>query len=61
MNCYSRRDCSQVRLRSEWYESKHLILPIGYIPGGEALAAVENLAKKLKSARPGITYLLDRT
>lgn len=32
----------------------------GYIPGAEALSAVEKLATKLKHARPSLTYLLDR-
>ncbi|KAH6915743.1 bud site selection protein 16 [Coprinopsis sp. MPI-PUGE-AT-0042] len=47
----------------ESMEQNELLFPsrllTGYIPGGEALAAVENLAKKLTSVRPGITYLLD--
>jgi pyridoxine kinase len=34
---------------------------IGYIPGAEALSAVERLASKLKHAKPSLIYLLDRT
>ena len=33
----------------------------GYIPGAEALSAVEKLASKLKHAKPSLIYLLDRT
>ncbi|KAH9479249.1 Putative pyridoxal kinase C6F6.11c [Psilocybe cubensis] len=31
----------------------------GYIPGAEALSAVEKLAKKLKHSKPSLIYLLD--
>lgn len=34
---------------------------VGYIPGAEALSAVEKLASKLKHAKPSLIYLLDRT
>ena len=33
----------------------------GYIPGAEALSAVQKLAQKLKDAKPSLLYLLDRT
>ena len=33
----------------------------GYIPGAEALTAVERLACRVKHARPSLVYLLDRT
>lgn len=33
---------------------------VGYIPGAEALSAVEKLASKLKHSRPSLIYLLDR-
>ena len=32
----------------------------GYIPGGEALAAVTDLARKLRKNNPKLLYLLDR-
>ena len=34
---------------------------IGYIPGAESLSAVHKLADKLKSSKPNLIYLLDRT
>ncbi|KAF5340954.1 hypothetical protein D9611_005844 [Ephemerocybe angulata] len=44
-------------------EQNELLMPTrlltGYIPGAEALSAVEKLASKLKHARPSLTYLLD--
>lgn len=32
----------------------------GYIPGGEALSAVTDLARKLRERNPDLIYLLDR-
>ncbi|KAF8972731.1 bud site selection protein 16 [Flammula alnicola] len=47
----------------EIMEHNELLMPTrlltGYIPGAEALSAVEKLACKLKHARPGLVYLLD--
>ncbi|KAG2011990.1 bud site selection protein 16, variant 2 [Coprinopsis cinerea AmutBmut pab1-1] len=44
-------------------EENELLLPsrllTGYIPGAEALTAVEKLASKLKHVRPNMIYLLD--
>ena len=34
---------------------------IGYIPGAESLSAIHKLAEKLKSSKPNLIYLLDRT
>ena len=34
--------------------------PTGYIPGGEALSAVLELARKLRERNPTLLYLLDR-
>lgn len=33
----------------------------GYIPGAEALLAVERVARKVKKTRRDLIYLLDRT
>ncbi len=46
-------------------EKNEMLTPIrlltGYIPGAEALVAIERVARKLKKSRPELIYLLDRT
>jgi len=45
-------------------ELNELLMPAriltGYIPGAEALRAVQNIVTQLKHSKPSITYLLDR-
>ncbi|KAG6868053.1 hypothetical protein C0993_007912 [Termitomyces sp. T159_Od127] len=47
----------------EELESNELMIPTrlltGYVPSAEGLSAVANLARKLKSERPSLIYLLD--
>ncbi|KAG6878884.1 hypothetical protein C0992_006897 [Termitomyces sp. T32_za158] len=47
----------------EGMERNELMIPTrlltGYVPGAEGLSAVANLARKLKTDRPGLVYLLD--
>jgi len=45
-------------------ELNELLMPAriltGYIPGAEALRAVQGIVTELKHSKPSITYLLDR-
>lgn len=59
----SKTTAAELNAIFESMEQNELLLPArlltGYIPGAEALSAVERLASKLKHARPSLIYLLD--
>ncbi|KAJ2911951.1 hypothetical protein MD484_g8465, partial [Candolleomyces efflorescens] len=59
----SKTTAAELNAIFESMEQNELLLPTrlltGYIPGAEALSAVERLASKLKHSRPSLIYLLD--
>ncbi|KAH9930244.1 Ribokinase-like protein [Fomitopsis serialis] len=42
-----------------WWMSRYAHSIVGYVPGAEALAAVKDLASKMKQKNPELIYLLD--
>ncbi|KAJ3555582.1 hypothetical protein NM688_g2496 [Phlebia brevispora] len=59
----SRANAAELSYIFEMMEKNSLLSPdrllTGYIPGGEALAAVTDLARKLRKRNPELLYLLD--
>ncbi|CAA7265187.1 unnamed protein product [Cyclocybe aegerita] len=59
----SRTTAAELNSIFEAMEHNELLMPTriltGYIPGAEALSAVEKIASKLKHAKPSVIYLLD--
>ncbi|KAI0701478.1 Ribokinase-like protein [Cytidiella melzeri] len=59
----SRANAAELSGIFQYMEGNGLLCPerllTGYIPGGEGLSAVLDLARKLRQRSPGLTYLLD--
>ncbi|TFK21779.1 bud site selection protein 16 [Coprinopsis marcescibilis] len=59
----SKATAAELKSIFESMEQNELLLPsrllTGYIPGAEALSAVQALAQKLKNSKPSLLYLLD--